>query len=639
MSNVCSPTHTPTPDAVTPAGPRDTGALWRNVSFTLMWTSVAASGFGDRLIQLAGWSLLGMSLPGVQASSVQAGISFFFFLPYLFISPLGGWLADTLPRKWIMLACDESRGLLLLWGLLLVPAGTVMALGPEHHWKVYGLVLAVGCFAAVFTPTRNAMVPQVVPGRHLQAANAVILGIAVISSLIGLLVGGWMIGYWSLKAGLGFGVGLYMISGTFFAFMSVRAHPQVATRRVSQWRRMVEGAKYIHHRRSLVELVSLTILFWAAAQVFMASLAALCKQRYGIPDSGIESHIAYLGAATGFGMLSSSLVVAWINTRRESSWTAMAGLAVTGVCFLAMAVNPSFELGLALSFVTGFFGNVAMIVVATLMQSLAPDHVRGRVFGVREVLTTTSAVAVNLVIWQLPSDADRWTILAMYPLAGLLAVVGGVGLCRELGRGPMPSVSANVYWRLGRLYCLVWHRLRWVGRHHLPKQGPFILAANHTTGLDGFVLQAASPRPVRWVMLEAYLFGCLGPLWKAFRPITLALNDSDRTAIRRIVTALEDGEPVGIFPEGRLQRDHRVLGEFEPGVGLIARRSGAPIVPAWIDGTPRTHSMLSHFLLPSRTTVLFGRPFTPGPEMSNEQIAQELRSRMLELAASVPAGH
>ncbi|MCC7203707.1 MAG: MFS transporter [Phycisphaeraceae bacterium] len=635
MSNVCSPTPPPPPDVVTPAEQRDVGALWRNVSFTLMWTSVAASGFGDRLIQLAGWSLLGMSLPGVQASSVQAGISFFFFLPYLFISPLGGWLADTLPRKWIMLACDESRGLLLLWGLLLVPAGTVMALGPEHHWKVYGLVLAVGCFAAIFTPTRNAMVPQVVPGRHLQAANAVILGIAVISSLIGLLVGGWIIEHWSLKAGLGFGVGLYMVSGTFFAFMTVRGHPQVATKRVSQWHRMVEGARYIRHRRSLVELTSLTILFWAAAQVFMASLAALCKRRYGIPDSGIESHIAYLGAATGFGMLSSSLVVAWINTRRESSWTAMAGLAFTGVCFLAMAVNPSFELGLALSFVTGFFGNVAMIVVATLMQSLAPDHVRGRVFGVREVLTTTSAVVVNLIIWQLPSDADRWTILAMYPLAGLLAVVGIAGLCRELGRGPMPSVSANVYWRLGRLYCLVWHRLRWVGRHHLPKEGPFILAANHTTGLDGFVLQATSPRLIRWVMLREYLFGWLGPLWKTFRPITLAMNASDRTSIRQIVTALERGEPVGIFPEGRLQRDHRVLGAFEPGVGLIARRSGVPIVPAWINGTPRTRSMLSHFLLPSRTTVLFGRPWMPEPGLSNEQVAQRLREKMLDLAESL----
>ena len=68
----------------------------------LMWSSVAASGFGDRLIQLAAWSMLGVQLAGADASSIQAGVSFFFFLPYVVLALFAGWLADTLPRKWIM---------------------------------------------------------------------------------------------------------------------------------------------------------------------------------------------------------------------------------------------------------------------------------------------------------------------------------------------------------------------------------------------------------------------------------------------------------------------------------------------------------------------------------------------------------
>ena len=85
-----------------------------------MWTSAAASGFGDRLVQLAAWSMLGVHLAGTDASSVQAGVSFFFFLPYVLLGPWAGWLADTLPRKWILLFCDEARAfvLLLAWTFL-----------------------------------------------------------------------------------------------------------------------------------------------------------------------------------------------------------------------------------------------------------------------------------------------------------------------------------------------------------------------------------------------------------------------------------------------------------------------------------------------------------------------------------------
>ncbi|HEX7008798.1 MAG TPA: hypothetical protein VF184_02380, partial [Phycisphaeraceae bacterium] len=80
--------------------------LWRNVSFVLMWSSVAASGFSDQVIRLVALPLLGVSDAGVQASAVTAGVTFFFFLPYLAMMAPAGWLADRLPRKWIMLACD-----------------------------------------------------------------------------------------------------------------------------------------------------------------------------------------------------------------------------------------------------------------------------------------------------------------------------------------------------------------------------------------------------------------------------------------------------------------------------------------------------------------------------------------------------
>ena len=137
--------------------------LWRNPSFTLMWTSTAASGYGDRMIMLAALAMLGGMAAGADVSAVQASTQFWFFLPYLLFNLVGGWLADHLPRKWMLLSCDEARGLILLASFFVLGGLSGAApLPQESQWKVYTALALIGCFAAIFNPTRNAIVPQIV---------------------------------------------------------------------------------------------------------------------------------------------------------------------------------------------------------------------------------------------------------------------------------------------------------------------------------------------------------------------------------------------------------------------------------------------------------------------------------------------
>ena len=102
--------------------------LWKNPSFTLMWTSTAASGYGDRMIMLGALAMLGGLADGSDSSKIQAATQFWFFLPYLIFNLFGGWLADRLPRKWLLLGCDESRGLILL--------GSVIAIAPTYSPEI-----------------------------------------------------------------------------------------------------------------------------------------------------------------------------------------------------------------------------------------------------------------------------------------------------------------------------------------------------------------------------------------------------------------------------------------------------------------------------------------------------------------------
>ncbi len=279
----------------------------------------------------------------------------------------------------------------------------------------------------------------------------------------------------------------------------------------------------------------------------------------------------------------------------------------------------------------GFFGNTAMICVATLTQSIAPNYIRGRVFGVRDLVSLASAVIVNLVIWQMP-HADAAMIPTTLVMGSLLALVGVWGLWRELTRGPMATRTLNCFWRIDRAYLLIWHRLRWIGRDAVPHAGPVILAANHTAGIDPFAIQASLPRVIRWVMIDTYRYWILNPLWKATQPITLESGGLKLTQMRTLLAALKQNEVVGFFPEGSIQRGHRNLQPFQPGLGLLARRSGAAIVPVWIAGTPIATNMLWHFLRPSRTTVTFGQPYTPDHNKSDQEIVDDLRQRMVALS-------
>jgi len=109
-------------------------------------------------------------------------------------------------------------------------------------------------------------------------------------------------------------------------------------------------------------------------------------------------------------------------------------------------------------------------------------------------------------------------------------------------------------------------------------------------------------------------------------------DGSDLSELKQMIRVLNDDQVLGIFPEGGAQREHRELQPFEPGIGLLARRSGAVIVPVWIEGTPQAKTMIWHFLRPSRSVVAFGSPIRPSDKMPNEEIAGVVREAILHLA-------
>lgn len=129
------------------------------------------------------------------------------------------------------------------------------------------------------------------------------------------------------------------------------------------------------------------------------------------------------------------------------------------------------------------------------------------------------------------------------------------------------------------------YRCRVSGAGHLPHNGPAMVIMNHKAYFDPVIAGMIFDRPLRY-MAKKDLFANA-----AFRKLIVSLGAfpidrgaGDREALKTALEILDRGEVLLMFPEGRRQRDDAVH-EFLPGVGMIALRSGAPVVPLAMDGT------------------------------------------------------
>lgn len=125
--------------------------------------------------------------------------------------------------------------------------------------------------------------------------------------------------------------------------------------------------------------------------------------------------------------------------------------------------------------------------------------------------------------------------------------------------------------------------LRAAGQDSLPS-GPFILAGNHSSLIDWVFVARFVERPIRFVLSrEFYDQPWFTPLYRRLGVVPIRDGAIELSAVRQLLGNLERGEIVGVFPEGRITRDGKLL-QAQPGIVAIAARAGVPIVPVGVRG-------------------------------------------------------
>ncbi|NPA41863.1 MAG: AMP-binding protein [Aquificae bacterium] len=190
----------------------------------------------------------------------------------------------------------------------------------------------------------------------------------------------------------------------------------------------------------------------------------------------------------------------------------------------------------------------------------------------------------------------------------------------------------------GLLYAIfkLFNRIEVQGIENLP-QKPFIIAPNHASYLDAFVVASVLPKEIA---KDTYFLGeelyFRNPVSSFFgrlaHVITVNINRKLKESLQKVAQVLRKNKVVVIFPEGARTRTGELM-EFKKGVAILSRELGVPIVPTALIGTYETWSIHDKFPRPHKIKVIFGKPIYPD-EKSYEELTQELKEVVSNLISS-----
>lgn len=582
--------------------------LIRNRNFLLLWAAYGISAIGDHLSELAILDICG-GMERRDTTRLQALMQFGFFAPFVLFAPLAGWWADRFSRKWTMFASDILRGIVMLNLVWAVP----------YLWNNgYGDLAAVlplgmaGLLAVFFSPARQALLPTLIRDDQLVRGNAMIGAMGTIGAILSAVIGGYLVAsvgpFWNFKLdAVTFGVSAFCV----LCIQMSRSRFVPRPPQPGMLAPFVAGFRYVMTHSRVFQMILLGTVFWAAAGAITSMIPALVRDIFGgdISDAGLYRGLVGVGLIGGavlmtiFGAALPIPLAVLGTVFGVATWVALLDVAVifqlgriaAGVCLVMI----------------GLHGSALLVTIMSTIQRFVPDSRRGRVFGVSDMLTMAAMTAASAALGlpRIP-NIDTWIPYLLAVTAIGIFAAGVVALRIYLRANRREGPLLTVLRRLVRFYAEFWCRLKRAGPCTIPTRGPAILAANHAAGIDPLLIISTSPHRVPRFVVERQYYSA--PLWGWFirliRCIPVNRAQPGPSTLAECLRGLAAGDVVGIFPQGTFEKPGDAPLEARIGIGLLALKSGAPVIPVHLSGQAYSESPFGALFRRHRAVVRYGKP-------------------------------
>lgn len=332
-----------------------------------------------QLISIAGtqmqiWALFWHIRTITDQPIALGGIGLARIFPVIIFSLIGGAVADSYNRRNVMFVTQTIAALLAL------TLGLLTQFGHITLWIIYGITALQAIAIAFDGPSRQALVPNLVPAEDLPGA----FSLTSIAFQAGAVIGPALSG---LVIALGGQQAVYYINAASFvavlvALVLIGDVPQKVSKHVNgiSLTAIREGIHFIVNKPIILStmLLDFVATFFASANTLMPIIAR------DILKVGVVQY-GWLSAAQSVGAVNAALVISQVRELRRQGFLFLSSVIVFGGATIAFGLSSSFILAWIALAVMGAADSVSTIIRNTIRQLQTPDHIRGRMTSINQI--------------------------------------------------------------------------------------------------------------------------------------------------------------------------------------------------------------------------------------------------------------
>ena len=524
---------------------------------------------------------------GLAATTAGPLIGGIFILPFLLFSATAGQLADKY-EKARLIRLVKNLEIVFMCG---IAAGFLL----HRASLLFAGVFFMGCHSTLFGPVKYAYLPQHLRDDELVGGNGIVEMGTFVAILLGTMLGGALIaipGVGTLYVAV---VSLAMAVIGRIAAGFVPLSPAPAPQLVINWNPVSETLANLRHaygnRTVFLSLLGISWM-WFFGSAFLTTFAGFAKEGLGGDQNVVTLLLAIFSIGIGLGSLACERLSGHkveiglvpfgsigMTVFAIDLWLASNNLTAHGLVSPAafVADRSHWRVMTDLFGLAMFAGFYSVPLYALIQSRCEPSH-RARVIAANNILNALFMVVSSLMAAGLLKAG--LTLAQLYLVLGLLNA----------------AVALYIYLLVPEFLMrfIVWmlihtvYRLDKTGLENIPDEGPALIVCNHVSFVDALVIAAACPRPIRFVMdHQLFKLPLISFVFRTGRaiPIASAKENPKMTAraFDEVAKALQAGDLVAIFPEGRIT-DSGELYPFRPGLSRILDTTPVPVIPMALSG-------------------------------------------------------
>ena len=516
-------------------------------------------------------------------TNLSAGL---FILPFFLLSATAGQLIDKTEKSLSM------RRIKLLEIFIMLCAAWAFNAG--ELYLLIALLFLMGSQSAMFGPAKYSYIPQHLDDNELIAGNALVQMGTFVAILIGTMTGGLLIAHEEGRQLVSMVLVALAVLG-YISSLVIPNTPSPCPDLKINWNIFTETWRnigFIRRNRTVFLSVLGISWFWFLGATYLVQLPNYTRLTLG----GNEQVVTLLLTLFTVGIGSGSILCNWLSGQKVEIGLVpfgSIGLTLFGVdLYFAKPLQSGSELiGLAAflqldgSFriiadivLLGMFGGFYIVPLFALVQQRSdPEHLSRVIAGnniINALLMVLSAVMAIVLLGAGVTIAQLFLVIALLNAAVAIYIYTLV---------PEFLMRFLVWILIHSVY-----HVRKQGLENIPDQGPAVLVCNHVSYVDAMIIAGCVRRPIRFVMYyRIYNLPLLHFVSRTARAIPIAGAFEDRKlmekAFEEVDRALQAGDIVCIFPEGRLTADG-TMHKFRTGVERIIKRRPVPVIAMCLYG-------------------------------------------------------